>query len=1463
IRKRSKVPGVMITQFVEEVPQGKCHPDFSRKPIALTIQEGKLAIFKAIITGDPTPTVRWTRNNGDISDTEKYLIVYEPVTGEHQLQMPNVAVDQADTYKCLAENEFGRAIVTATLNVIEIGFKKSKELQESRTDTGYICVTLCAYRTNRPKEERKDGEVDERFWELLLSADKKDYERICAEYGVTDFRWMLKKLNEKKREIEEQQAQYIEYLSNLRHIEIKTPGCAQFEFEMDLRDPNAKIFLYKDGELVEFNSEKNKKHSLRQVGRRFIFTVNGLSPDDVGLYQVDVEGVNIFSTDLKIPNVDFLVKISEVKAIEREDAVFECVLSAPLPKITWMGKSVALAQSEKYAITVSEDMLIHRLLVKDCMLVDKGIYAAVVGIKSCNAWLLVEADNDLDKREKKAARKTTQAGGSETDLAKIATEQQAKLQKGREERKAMLKQHQGKQAAQAPDNAAEPHVEGRCSAPNRCRGFCSAPDLRSGNCSASGLCRKRHSASGLRRGLCLASGLRQGCCPFHAIAEGSTSDYEPNSLQRDKNHADQLGKEQAKKLDGRTVKGAGNSGSGLDDVIGRDGLMEGETGQEGKGSGKMGKDGFGENELLGDSSGKGASGKDGLSDLGSGKDGQSGDGSVKGGSGKGEVPGAGGDMTYGDETGETKDKKQLGFGQLVPDTNKEPDVHFVSGLSATSANIGETAELSCTLSNKGCDGIWYKDGQKLESTNGITISKEGALHKLTIKNCQEGNEGVYKFEAEGRKSEAMLFIEEPPKIDADAMDKFSEPVVIRSGENAIFKLPFSGKDPMKVQWFKDEVELVNGPGIRIESSSTQSRLILNKCQRKNTGEVKIKLKNEFATAEATSKLVVLGKPTPPQGPIDVIESSLSAIEFKWRPPKDDGGSPVTNYILERQQVGRNSWTKIGEIPGQPVYRDTNIDRGKKYCYRIRAKNSEGISDVIETDDIAAGTLAFPGPPASPKVVSAFKDCINLTWLLPTNTGGGSIIGYNLEKRKKGSNLWSQVNPPDEPIKEKKYAVRDVMEGGEYEFRVLAINTCGPGKPSAPSDCVFARDPQKRPGMVKDLKVTDSSYNTLCLAWTKPNVVKGVEDEVKGYFVEIRPADQLEWSRRNANAIVQTSFTITGLKPLTMYWVRVIATNEGGEGDPQGLDNYVIAMPPPVKPKFTDRKMKHFVVVKAGNTVRVSICYEASPLPDIIWLKDDFPVGKHVTITNSEKVSQLLIPTSDRSDSGIYTIIVKNMVGQETFSVEVRVTDEPKPPGEVQIEQNVEGTITLSWIPSPDEKRDDRLHYMVMKRDSVKRTWSTVADHLFNYKFTNVIMQGREYKFRVYAKNDIGLSEPSESPTWGAVKKKEKLIINQREPKKMNFQSAPKFTVPLKQHVAPKGYECYMSCAVSGNPTPHVTWYHNNVNINTNTNYYISNTCGVCSMLILMVGPKDTGEYKVVAESRLGHAESSTMLTVRG
>lgn len=64
---------------------------------------------------------------------------------------------------------------------------------------------------------------------------------------------------------------------------------------------------------------------------------------------------------------------------------------------------------------------------------------------------------------------------------------------------------------------------------------------------------------------------------------------------------------------------------------------------------------------------------------------------------------------------------------------------------------------------------------------------------------------------------------------------------------------------MNIQWYKNDDKLLPGVNVKIETSDSESQLRLTKCQRKDTGEVKIKIKNEFGTIEAVSKLIVLGK----------------------------------------------------------------------------------------------------------------------------------------------------------------------------------------------------------------------------------------------------------------------------------------------------------------------------------------------------------------------------------------------------------------------------------------------------------------------------------------------------------------------------------------------------------------------------------------------------------------------------
>lgn len=57
-------------------------------------------------------------------------------------------------------------------------------------------------RTVAPKPKPLDKEA---VWQLLLHADRRDYEKICMKYGIVDFRGMLRKLQEMRKDTESEQ----------------------------------------------------------------------------------------------------------------------------------------------------------------------------------------------------------------------------------------------------------------------------------------------------------------------------------------------------------------------------------------------------------------------------------------------------------------------------------------------------------------------------------------------------------------------------------------------------------------------------------------------------------------------------------------------------------------------------------------------------------------------------------------------------------------------------------------------------------------------------------------------------------------------------------------------------------------------------------------------------------------------------------------------------------------------------------------------------------------------------------------------------------------------------------------------------------------------------------------------------------------------------------------------------------
>ncbi|KAG2462984.1 ABCG2 protein, partial [Polypterus senegalus] len=630
------------------------------------------------------------------------------------------------------------------------------------------------------------------------------------------------------------------------------------------------------------------------------------------------------------------------------------------------------------------------------------------------------------------------------------------------------------------------------------------------------------------------------------------------------------------------------------------------------------------------------------------------------------------------------------------------------------------------------------------------------------------------------------------------------------------------------------------------------------------------------------------KPKPPQGKVEFLERTGKCIKMKWKAPRDNGGKQITNFIIERRLVGKKSWIKVGEVDHTTTcFTNNKVEEGRAYQFRIRAVNAEGVSDPLETEEVFAGEpIDPPGMASQPQVADVSKEAVTVTWSPPSQDGGAAVMGYIIERRKKGSNIWVPVNK--ELVQDTKYKVEGLVEDMEYEFRVTAVNRAGPGTPSSASNSVFAKDPIRKfsvflagipqkvgwvvrhaalqwacrwaPGLVKDLHVVDSSNSSISLAWEKPEH----GDEPSGYILETRADDAKEWTKCTKIPISGTNYTVGGLQERMKYFFRIRAVNEGGVGEPIELDQGVLAMPPPAPPKFNiNAKLKNQMVVRAGTALCIHVTFTGSPPPTVTWLKDGIPTKGRETINKGKEHSQFLISSSHRSDSGVYRIQLRNDYGEAHYDVNVLVADFPRPPTNLKLEEEVPNTVTLKWDHTPDIGQDDHTHYIILKRDASTATWFTAADRVFGNKYTVTgLLPGRKYFFRVIARNNIGDSDPLDSKEpFIIAKEKEHFKLNMKEYVRKDLSLKPEFIVPLKDHSVCRGHDCTMSCAFVANPNPQVSWYKDEVKISENPKFWQTTANNVCTLTIPTCSLKDSGEYTLVVVNSVGQAKCKCKLSV--
>ncbi|XP_056138393.1 immunoglobulin superfamily member 22-like [Lampris incognitus] len=785
-----------------------------------------------------------------------------------------------------------------------------------------------------------------------------------------------------------------------------------------------------------------------------------------------------------------------------------------------------------------------------------------------------------------------------------------------------------------------------------------------------------------------------------------------------------------------------------------------------------------------------------------------------------------------------------------------------NGLSDAQCPTGSPAELCVVLNDEKVDGVWLKDGVEISQMNAVHVVKQGAVHKLVFPGVTDAHQGKYTFRAKGAESEASLNIADPPEMDSTVLEMLSaQPVTVQAGQTATIKIPFKGKPIPKVTWYKDGLEVMEDERTKVERTADSTTLVISSCAREDSGAVMLRLKSACGTAVASLHLSVLDHPKPPQGKVEFLEHSRKCIKMKWKAPRDNGGKQVTSFVIERRVAGKVAWIKVEEVDSRTTaFNDDKVEEGQAYQYRIRAVNSQGASDPLETEEVSAGEpIEPPGVSPQPQVSDITKDTMTVSWTSPAQDGGAPILGYILERRKKGSNIWVQVNK--ELLTDTTRVVDGLLEDVEYEFRVSSVNRAGAGSPSAVSNTVLAKDPIRAPGLVRNLRVSDSSNTSISLSWGHPE--QG--DEPSGYILEVCSEDAKEWTKATKIPIASAAHTVVGLQERMKYFFRIRAVNEGGVGEPTELEKGEFAMPPPVAPRFDlQGKLKSQMMVRAGTAFCLHFSFFGSPSPVVTWLKDGIPTNGKEVITKSKNHSQFLISSSQRSDSGVYRAHLKNDYGEAHYDVNVRVTDFPRPPTNLGLLEEVPGTVTLQWDHTPDLAEDEGAHYVILKRDTSTASWFTAAERVFSRRYTVTgLLPGRKYYFRVIAQNSIGDSDPLDSKEPFIIAKEKEyvssLVLKEYSPPPR--QVKPSFLLPLKDHAVRRGHDCTMSCAYQGMPTPQACWYKGEEKISESPRFWHSTANGVCTLVIPTCAAKDSGEYTLVLENPLGMAKCSCNLLV--
>lgn len=244
------------------------------------------------------------------------------------------------------------------------------------------------------------------------------------------------------------------------------------------------------------------------------------------------------------------------------------------------------------------------------------------------------------------------------------------------------------------------------------------------------------------------------------------------------------------------------------------------------------------------------------------------------------------------------------------------------------------------------------------------------------------------------------------------------------------------------------------------------------------------------------------------------------IELSWTAPGNDGGSPITEYLISLVSNKGQSTIDTNRTNTQHVLTDLSNDT--EYTIKVAAVNSAGTgtysASVLSTPsqeieatvpDVPSGITLTPGDAT-----------ISVSWIAPNN-GGSSITGYTISYTD-GNNVERTASLDASKVN---HTLTGLVNGTAYTIKVKARNSVGDGIYSVESKS--SPDKNIAPSIVGLPTVTVSDTSAVIVWSTNKNTSTKVD-----FGLLTTKTSTPEYNKNTR--VTEHSVTIVDLLPCTTY-----------------------------------------------------------------------------------------------------------------------------------------------------------------------------------------------------------------------------------------------------------------------------------------------------------------------------------------